>query len=124
VVQSAISSPDCSRVSVAIHNILRDFIDREASCVAAHKAAASLFENTTRGSAQSESVLGYGGLVLAVNVLHTVDVSDRQESASFSGSTQGRQGVLQLSVALRLGSEAAVSGMPSSFLLCWFPEQL
>lgn len=111
LIESATGSQECSGVSAAVYNILRDYIDSEPSCIAAHEAATSLYDTSAHSSAENNSFLGYGSLVLAVQVLHALDVTDQAGILSSAGIPEGHGGVLQLSISVGLGSDAAQTGM-------------
>lgn len=96
---------------MAVYNVLRVHIDSEPSCIAAHAAATSLYEMSAHSSTERNSFLGYGSLVLAVDVLHALDVTERGGIFTSAGIPEGHGGVMQLSVAVGLGSDAAWAGM-------------
>lgn len=116
VIESARGSPECSGIAAAVFNILRQYIDSEPACAAAHGAATALYDSSGHSNNETLSFLGYGSLVLAVNVLHAVQVMSRQDVFRSAGIPEGHGGVMQLSVAVGLGSDAAWTGTQSTVI--------
>lgn len=114
MIETARGSPECSGISASVYNILRDYINTEPSCVAAHVVAASLYTASAHSSATTNSFLSYGSLVLAVEVLHAVNVTEREGFMSSTGLPEGHGAVIDLNIAVGLGSEAVLAGASAS----------
>lgn len=93
-----------------MYNLLREHLDSDPSCAAAHAAATSLYDSDPHTNAEWSSFQRHGRLVLALDVHNAVEMTDREDLMGSAGFPEGYGGVVQLTIAVGLGSEAAWSG--------------